>query len=139
MTAITAFEIYSHPRDLCVVLGQHRENGLWGFTITRGPGHQYKLLIEAKPYADDEEKAIKDVKKALEDVVEWVLKVREDQEGQGGHEGAAVEYSDGSRQIVEGEEGLNAQTIEWIIEKLRSGGVADTSNMPVEPACAVPA
>lgn len=139
MTAVTAFEIYSHPRDLCVVLGQHGGKGLWGFTISRGPGHGYKLLIEAKPYADDKEKVIKHVKKVLESLVEWVLNPDEGQTGQEGQEGAAVGNSDNSGQIAEGAECLDDRTIEWIVEKLQSEVIADTSKMPVEPACAVPA
>lgn len=66
LVMITVLEIFTNPWDLIFFIGPR--DGKWGFTITRGPGHNGKILVITKGFAETKEVAVEALKELLESI-----------------------------------------------------------------------
>ena len=110
LSMLTSLEIFANPRDLVILVGMDGEK--WGFAITRGPGHNFKALVDSNGFADTKEAAIEGLKGMLEVVSTTCTKEFENQ--------ASVlrEFILPEQQILDQSEVLNPELIGQIITQL---------------------
>lgn len=118
ISRITALEIFSQPDDLEFVIFE--KGGLFGFLITRGPGHNFKLIISTSPYAADLAQAIRGVDTTLEHVCSYAT-------AEVGNSGSLVAaFMNPDNRPVDDANGLSALYRERIIADLTSKRTAST-------------
>lgn len=66
ISLFSALEIFTQPDDLQFSIGE--QAGKWGLAITRGPGHDYKLIITSQPVLESREAAANAIKTLLTDI-----------------------------------------------------------------------
>ena len=66
---IDALEIFTHPKDLHILVGKMKDRSGWGMSLCRGPGHDFKPLVSSRKGLPSREKLIKLVRQVLESVV----------------------------------------------------------------------
>jgi len=118
---LTALEIFTNPWDLLVLVG--KDGGKWGFTISRGPGHNYKLLVDSNGFAETEAAAIEELKGKLEAVSADCTKAFEDQAN------ALSKYILPEQQTLDQSKVLNSELIAQVVGKLQSSGLVKTYEM----------
>lgn len=69
ISALTALEIFSNPRDLHVAVGE--TDGKFAFMISRGPGHDFKPILSSRPFAENVPAVIGSIKEILESVCNY--------------------------------------------------------------------
>jgi len=72
LSMFTSLEIFTNPGDLEIIIRSN--GGKYGFAITRGPGHNHKVLIDSNGFADTMDGVIKMVKETLESIHESLTK-----------------------------------------------------------------
>jgi len=75
---LEAYEIFTNPYDLEIIIGKIKGNDKYAFAISRGPGHNFKLLIDSEPFAETSEEAVKVVKEFLDSIQQFVTKEAND-------------------------------------------------------------
>ena len=70
ISMITALEIFSNPSDLKFSIVKEKKSKKLGFVITRGPGHNDKILLSSGLFAEKPEEAIASIKEILEFIYE---------------------------------------------------------------------
>jgi len=122
---LTAMEINNHPNDLYIQIGQEVQDGKYAFALSRGPGHNFKLLISTIPFAETLDEAVEGVKNLLNGIHEVTTKELHNKESilaniinPGGHE-IDVSYT------------LNPNLINMILDELLKNHVANTCDMIV--------
>jgi hypothetical protein len=66
ISRITALEIFTQPDDLEFRVDQDGDK--WAFAITRGSGHNFKLLITAQPVCESSKEAVQAIADLLESI-----------------------------------------------------------------------
>ena len=118
ISRITAYEIFANPNDLEIFIGQENEQGKWAIVFERGPGHNFKLLLDTAPVFEKPEEAIVAIKNTLEIIVDAVTKEAEDPNG--------FIRIDKEELIAHPENVLSARLIERIVADLEKDHVAST-------------
>ncbi len=118
ITMLTALEIFSNPRDLVVSTG--RVEGKYAIAISRGPGHNFKILIDSQPFAETPEAATKAIHEILGSIREAATKQLGDRES------IPSQYLNPSGRRLHQSKVLDADLIDWILNELREGRVART-------------
>ena len=70
LALISAAEIFSQRTDLCFCVGSR--NKKFGFSISRGPGHDYKTIASTDFVFKSRKKAIDELRKTLKIVIEAI-------------------------------------------------------------------
>lgn len=123
ITVVTALEINNHPEDLYIQIGQETEAGMYAFSLSRGRGHNYKLLISTSPFAETIEQVVEEVKKLLSGIHLWATKELENKES------LASQICNPGGMPVDISKTLNPDLIQRILSELQKNQVADTYKM----------
>lgn len=118
LTLSTAIEIFSQPDDLTFLLVQKDDK--WGLAITRGPGHDFKPLLDGAPVFDDKEAVLE----AMGELLEAICSTSDIELNDPSSPVALVLNPEG--QPVDDAKVLTAERREWIIRELEANRVAKT-------------
>lgn len=125
ITRLTALEIFTNPDDLEIVIGKVKNSDKYIIAIMRGPGHNFKMMIDSEPFAGKFEDAIESIKTVLEAVRESITKELGDPET------LASQILNPDGQAVDQSKVLSSDLIDKIIDELRQHKVASTYKMKV--------
>lgn len=125
ISRLTALEVFNNPRDLVVQIGGDEKKG-FVIVITRGPGHNYKLLIDSQPINKTREEVIEMVRELLVGIRELCISILEKPEGAAETLVAGV-VNPGREDVSDHPDTLTATIIDRVIEILQTGTHADTS------------
>ncbi|MCK5027097.1 MAG: hypothetical protein KAS07_01635 [Candidatus Pacebacteria bacterium] len=120
---ITALEIFTNPGDLQIIIGQKEKGAKFAVAITRGPGHNFKLMLTLKPFAKTQEEAIKAIEEILQTVRKDVTREFKDLKS------LSTQYLNPDNQKIDQSKVLNQDLIERILEELRVHRIANTFEM----------
>ncbi|HLC49701.1 MAG TPA: hypothetical protein VJI96_04945 [Candidatus Andersenbacteria bacterium] len=67
ITRGTALEIFTNPNDLEFTVGER--TGKWAILITRGPGHNFKMLLSSEPVLPSKAEAITGISNLLKTIL----------------------------------------------------------------------
>lgn len=115
----SALEIFSQPDDLHFQAAQIGEK--WAFAISRGPGHNYKLLLSTEPVFDTIEATVRMVGKVLGNICTAVTSELNDPSS------FAAQMLNGEGIPLDDAHALSGAYRERIIRDLLENHVADTS------------
>lgn len=68
ISVITAFEIYTNPFDLKLLIVKEIDGAKYSIFVLRGPGHNFKPLLTTQPFTEELEFAVEVVKETLESI-----------------------------------------------------------------------
>lgn len=121
MSVLTVLEIYSNPLDLSIAIAKGNNSSLYALAISRGPLHNFKLMLSTAPFAETVEEAIALIKAILETVIITA-------EGIPFGETVTTEANQKSFERIETVPGpvLDHSLIDWIVAELREHKTADT-------------
>ena len=123
ISLITAIEIYTNPYDLEFLVGKENGGSKFAIAITRGPGHDYKLLLTTAPYTENQAEAIGIIREILE-------LTRSTVEGElNNPESIAASFLNPDGEEINQANVLNPDLIERIIAKLEQDREASTCEM----------
>ncbi len=74
VSRLSAYEIAGNPDDIVCGAFKDKDTGKYGGTISRGPGHNYKLIISTNPGYDTQEEAVAGMRDLVEGINEAVEK-----------------------------------------------------------------
>ncbi len=127
ISALTGLEIFTQPDDLEFSVPKAKVGGKFGILITRGPGHNFKLLVSGDPILDTREAAIEIIKGGLQDIL-----IKSEQ--------TLTNPSDFLRGLINPENlplaqmnVLTQERIDWIIKELAAHGIASTYKLVATP------
>ena len=80
LSLITALEIFNHPNDLEIIVGKQEGEKNYAFTLSRGPGHNFKPLISFQSYTEKIDDIYENVHGLLKSIRESCIKELEDKE-----------------------------------------------------------
>jgi hypothetical protein len=124
ITMITALEIFTNPSDLEISIIQEKDGDRkFAICISRGPGHDFKLLLTSQPFAKTCEDAVKVVRETLEAVSQVATNELENKENFVSHV-----INPGGEQIDKSCV-LNPVLINRIIDELRLNQITSTYKM----------
>lgn len=118
---MTAIEIFTHPTDLEIITGM--DGGKYGFAITRGPGHDHKVMIDTCGFAETQDLVIEKVKEMLDSICKAMQIELADPRS------FISRYYNPDNRELDQEEFLTQDLINWIVFELRQNGSASTYNM----------
>jgi len=124
ISMITALEIFTHPRDLEISIIQEKNGGKYAIAYSRGPGHNFKLLLSTQPFAEKIDDAVEIVRETLELIQQVVTKEFENRKS------IVSQYLNPYGQAIDQSKVLNSDLIRRITEELRQHQVASTYKMP---------
>jgi len=126
VSVMTVLEIFNHPDDLAVEIPKEKNGSKFAILISRGPGHNYKMLLSSKPVFETFDSAIDSVEKILKEIMEYGKKEVVNKESLI----YAIVNPDGLELDQIDESGiLNAGLITRIMDELRKKQCADTHEM----------
>ena len=120
ITVQTALEIYTQPKDLYICVGKPQEEKKFAFTISRGPGHNYKQLVSSSASFETVESAIKEVKSLLKDCCQAAKKIISDPNNV-----LTIIFNPDNRPVLE-DRILNDAFLEQIMLELEKNNEVDT-------------
>ena len=120
---LTALEIFTNPNDLEILIGQEKGGGKYAFAITRGPGHDFKMMISSQPFTEKLEDAIEVIKVILESIREAIARDFENIKS------VPSQYLNPDGQAIDQSKILNNELIVHILDELRQHQVASTHKM----------
>ena len=124
ITVGTLLEINNNPGDLKILIfKESEESGKYGFFVSRGPGHKYKVLIVTIPFAGTIVEVVEEVKKILTETHSWVTKLLSDKE-------SPITQILNPSGHVDVSKTLNPEMIDKIVYELKKHQVADTRFLP---------
>ena len=123
MTALTALEIFSHPYDISIGVGQAKKGEKFAFAICRGREHEYKPLLSTIPYFESLEDALKKIQEILTTAIMYSL-------------GELRNVESYASQVINPEgldvaqlEVLNTELVQVILDQLRESRPVDTFDL----------
>jgi len=128
LSVITALEIFTNPNDLEIVIGRENGDGKYLVVITRGPGHNFKLMLDSAPFAVTLEDAVESVKGILEATVEFGMKELTNKNSFVAH------VSNPGCEPIDQTKVMNPGLINQILDELRQHRVASTYKVVAVPA-----
>jgi hypothetical protein len=118
-----ALEIFTHPDDLEFTIEKEKDGSKYCVLITRGPGHNFKLLISSTFYFEAPEKAVESIKGILESIQQFAIEEFAD-------ESSLTSMICNPEKIkVDENSMLSSGLITRIIDELRQHQVASTYKM----------
>jgi hypothetical protein len=128
MTAHTALEIFNHPYDISIGVGQEKEGEKFSFAICRGREHNYKPLISTtEPCYESLEEALHGIQRLLTTAITYSSVELEDSES------LLAQLINPERLKVSQLEVLTSELVETIISRLREFGQVDTFDLKPTP------
>lgn len=76
VSRMTILEIFTNPCDLVVAIGQ--KDGKFSVFVSRGPGHNYKLMLSAEGIFESRQAAVDSIRQVLEFAAEKGKETLED-------------------------------------------------------------
>jgi len=124
ISLITALEIFSNPNDLEISIRRERKgNGRYSIEFSRGPGHNFKLMLSSKPFTEKPEEAVEIVRETLETIQQVVAKKFADKES------FLSGYFNPDGKLIDQLQVLSSDLIIQIVEELKQHQVASTYKM----------
>jgi len=123
ISRLTALEIFTNPSDLEIVIGQEKSSGKYAIVIMRGPGHNFKTMLDSEPFTEKFEDALEAMKTILETVQQSVTKELEDPKN------LTSQFLNSDSQAIDQSRVLNPDLINRIMNELRRHKVASTYKM----------
>ena len=123
ISRLTALEIFTNPSDLEIVIGQEKKSGKYAIAIMRGPGHNFKMMLDTEPFTEKFEDALEAVRNTLETVQQAMTKELEDPEN------LVTQFLNPDNQALDQSKALNPDLINRIMEELRKHKIASTYKM----------
>ena len=114
----TALEIFTQPDDLEFSIGCKDDK--WAIMVTRGPGHNFKLLITTEPVFESKDAAIKVVEELLDGICQGYESELTDPSS------LAAQFVNPEDRSLENANVLTAERREWIIQELKANDTAGT-------------
>jgi len=121
LSRLTSLEIFTNPSDLEIIIGSNE--GKYGFAITRGPGHNHKVMVDSNGFADTMDDVIRVVKETLESIHESLTKDFANRNS------PPSQYFNPDGLEIDQAKVLNLDLIGRIIEELRLHRIASTYKM----------
>ena len=78
ISRLVAYEIVANPDDIVIDAGGPESTGKFFGWVTRGPGHNYKLLLSTQPVYDTSKQAKQAMEELVAKIKEFVKKDLED-------------------------------------------------------------
>lgn len=123
LSLITALEIFTNPDDLEIKIGQEREGEKFSIGIFRGPGHNYKPMLNSGAFAKTLEEAVEAVKEILETVCKAITKDFADRKS------IPSQYLNPGGLEIDQSKVLNPDLVSRILDELRKKRSASTCDM----------
>lgn len=124
MNILTVLEIFTNPYDLEISIGrENKDSGKYALFISRGPGHNFKLMLNSIPFAETTEEVVQEIKKILEIVVKAAVKEFQERAS------VLSLYLNPDGETIDQSKVLTAELIIRILEELRTRQVASTYKM----------
>lgn len=123
ISIMVALEIFSHPDDLGFSIAKERDGDKYCFFITRGPGHNFKILISSSFSFERPEKAVESIKGILESIQEFAIKEYADSST------FASRICNPEKIKVDENSMLSSELIARIVEELQKNQLASTYKM----------
>jgi len=120
LNTLTVLEIFSNPFDLEICVGEAKEKNYFAFVILRGPGHNFKLMLEGMKKADKVEEIISWVEKLLKLTVESSIKMF------GEKNNPITQIFNANNEPLDKSAILTEKLIEQITKDLKETGTAST-------------
>lgn len=125
----TALEIFTNPYDLEFVVGEGNDgSGKFGFYISRGPGHSFKLLLSSKAFGDKPEEVVIYIQEILRGIQAQSSEILSNKDC------ALSQILNPEGKELDQLEVLNESFIDRILESLRSSRRASTYEWVAAPA-----
>lgn len=124
ISMLTALEIFTNPNDLEIVIGT--DGGKYGFAITRGPGHHYKVILDTSGFAETRAATVEVIKITLDSIRETLTRDLSDQGS------VPSQYLNPDGQEIDQSKVLNPDLIGRILDELRQHQTASTYRMCVK-------
>ena len=121
----TSLEVFTNPSDLEISIGQEKSGGKYAIFISRGPGHDFKILLSSQPFAESMEAAVKAVGEILESIRQAATNTLGDKEN------PISQILNSGGQEIDQSKALNPDLIQRILEELRKHKRAGTYEMLV--------
>ena len=74
VSRLSAYEISGNPDDIVCTSFKNKDSGMYGGIISRGPGHNYKLIITTNPVYETQDEAESDMRDLVENINKAVEK-----------------------------------------------------------------
>jgi hypothetical protein len=123
ISRLTALEIFTNPNDLEIVIGQEKSSGKYAIAIMRGPGHNFKMMLDSESSIENFEDAFRAVKETLETIQQAMTKELGDPEN------LVTQFLNPDSQVIDQSKTLNPDLINRIMDELRRHKVASTYKM----------
>jgi hypothetical protein len=128
VSRLEALEIFTNPNDLEVLITEDKKSKKYGVVFCRGPGHNFKLMLDADPYTENFEEILEAVKTTLETVQQGITKELEDPAS------FTAQFLNPDNQAIDQSKALNPELINQIINELRQHKIASTYKMKAKAA-----
>ena len=125
ISRLTALEIFTNPNDLETIIGQEESSGKYAIAIMRGPGHNFKMILDSEPFTEKFDDALKAVREALEMIQQAITKELEDPKN------LVTQFLNPDKQTLDQSKALNPDLINQIVDELRKYKIASTYKMQV--------
>jgi len=123
ITRLSALEIFSNPKDLEIIIAHGKETKKYGFLISRGPGHNFKIILEAKPFSEKPEEVVDTIKQLLEGIQKIT---KEDLKNK---DNLITQILNPDGEELDESNILNQELIDRIIKELQNKKIASTYKM----------
>ncbi len=123
----TALEIFSNPRDLEIRIDQEEKSDKYFIVISRGPGHNFKLLLDSEPFTDNFEVILEVVENSLKLIEQTTTKELE--EAKDPLYQVVNQVFNPQKKTIDRTKTLNSDLIKKIMSELRENKIANTWEM----------
>jgi len=123
ISRLIALEIFTNPSDLEIIIGQEKSSGKYAIAIMRGPGHNFKMMLDSEPFAENFEDALKTAREILEIIQQAITKELKDPEN------LVIQILNLDKQAIDQSKVLNPDLINRIVDELRKHKIASTYKM----------
>ena len=118
----TALEIFTNPRDLEIRIEQ-KSGGKYAVAISRGPSHNFKIMLSSQPFTEKLEGAVEVVKEILESIRSTITKELVDTKS------VLSQHLNPDGKAISQSKVLNLDLINRIVSELRQHQIASTYKM----------
>lgn len=116
----TALEIFTNPKDLEIVVSREKNGDKYAFLITRGPGHNFKMILSSNPFTENFEEVLKAIRETLEKIQQKMTEEFEDSKS------LVSRYLRSSDEPLDQSKILSNSLINQIMDNLRENQITST-------------
>ena len=120
ISLFTALEIFTNPNDLEISIGQEKGGGKYALVISRGPGHNFKIMLSSQPFAERIEDVVEAIKGILETIRQSIIGEFEN------NRSFLSQCLNPDEQTIDQSKVLNSDLINRILDELRQHHLART-------------